>query len=219
KYYVYVPTKYKEDTPIGMVLVFHGVTNEPSDYFQILRDFANADRFLMIAPAGDPGDGAGGAYCQPFAREIMEAARAAFNVDDSKQYITGHSAGSNSTVYLALTSEKRTAKNACGQDIKIGFQSEFAGIGFSSPVASVPGAAFISKTAEQLGFIPAMWSEYGEFSADGAKATALSQFGKSKGYSPSTLVERKGEGHTPNQPFPNYKRMFDLFETTRKSSR
>lgn len=219
RFLVYVPTGYKEEEPIGMVLVFHGVegTNDPTGFFIICANFANNNRFLLVSPQGDVRDGGSGAFAQPHVREVVEKVRGAFNVDYSKQYMVAVSGGVNPALVYAFSSKERVYTNPFGQPMKVGYQSDFAAVGITSPGGGSENMlqGLESKTAAQLGFTPALYADYGALSSNGPSAQTIGEWARTRGYN-VTIRARPGEGHAPVGPYRFLVEMFDLFEMTVK---
>jgi len=201
---------------MGLVMLFHGVEPppEPSGFITVSVYRSNMDRFILVSPVGDINDGGTGAWCQPYAREIMDLVRSKYNIATGKQYMAALSGGGYPGIWLALGSGHITYRNICGQMVRAGYQDEFAAVGFTSS-AYEPGradfAGMVSQTATQLGFAPGFWADYGQNSSDGPTADKLKAWADSKGYSPSSEFMRAGEGHAPQEPFAYLKGMFDMF--------
>ncbi len=191
----------------------------PTGWFQVCVYYANLDRFIVIAPYGDTGDGGSGAWCQPYTKQIWDLVRSKYNVDDNRQYVAAISGGCYPAIWLALASGPATYTNYCGDTVQSGFQSSFAAVGFSAPAytpSSPEYGSMQSMNASQLGFTPAMWVDYGQNSSDGSRATALESWANARSYSPVQKVMRPGEGHSPAPPYSYAKQMFDLFEANPK---
>ncbi|MBX9769366.1 MAG: hypothetical protein K2X47_18970 [Bdellovibrionales bacterium] len=219
RFLVYVPPGYKEEEPIGMVLVFHGVegTDDPTAFFVVCANFANNDRFLLVSPQGDVRDGGSGSFAQPYVREIVEKVMGAFNVDYSKQYMVAVSGGVNPALVYAFSSKQRVYTNPFGQPMKVGYQSDFAAVGITSPGGGSENMlqGLESKTAAQLGFTPAFYADYGALSSNGPSAQTIADWARARGYT-VTIKARPGEGHAPSGPYRFLVEMFDLFERTVK---
>jgi hypothetical protein len=216
-----VPPTYT-GAPIGLVVAFHGVegTTTPDGWFTVCVEFCNQDRFIVVTPYGDVNDGGSGAWTQPYGREIMDAVRGAYNVDDKRQYVAAISGGCLPAIYLALASAPASYQSQIGGfTTKMGYQSDFAAVGFSAPAYSPSDPDFSSvtyDTAAQLGFTPALWADYGSLSGDQPAADDLASWGTQHGYAPVQDIVRPGEGHPPDPPYSYEVQMFDLFAATAK---
>jgi hypothetical protein len=204
-----------------VVVALHGVegSSNPTGWFQVCVFYANTDRFIVVAPYGDTNDGGSGAWCQPYGRPVLEWVRSRYNVDDARQYVAAISGGCYPAIWLALASEPATYQNSCGDTVASGFQGDFAAVGFSAP-AYTPGspeyATMQSMNASQLGFVPALWSDYGQTSSDGPRAQALGSWASARGYEPVVVAMRPGEGHAPQPPFSFVRQMFGFFAANPK---
>ncbi|MBI3724674.1 hypothetical protein HY251_12065 [bacterium] len=222
KYSIYVPTTYKESTPIGLVLAFHGVegSSKPDSWFMVCSMYCNKDRFIIVAPYGDTADGGSGAWTQPYGREIMDYVRSKYNVDNKKQYMAAISGGCLPGIWMALASAPSTYTTYYGSyTVKSGYQSDFAAVGFCAPAYDTSSADFATatwKTAAELGFVPGLWTDWGTTSTNGPNAKILADWATAHGYDPVKNVERVGEGHPPVAPFSYEISMFDMFESKTK---
>ena len=119
-YRVYVPANYSASKPTALVIALHGLgANEDSffdSYSQLPPKLAEQHGFLMAAPLGFRRDGfygsglmsAGDAasrrrseYSEKDVLEVLQRMKAAYNVDDSRIYLIGHSMGAIGTWALA----------------------------------------------------------------------------------------------------------------------
>lgn len=118
-YRVYVPKGYAASKPTALVIALHGLgANEDSffdSYSQLPPQLAEKHGFLMAAPLGFRRDGFYGSQMMssdPIARrrseysekdvlEVLRLMKAAYNVDDSRIYLIGHSMGAIGTWALA----------------------------------------------------------------------------------------------------------------------
>ncbi len=221
RFYFFVPPGYTQSSPIGMVMAFHGVegTMNPSGFFTVCVSYANLDRFIVVSPVGDTADGGSGAWSQPYGREIMNAVRGAYNIDNSRQYVAAISGGCYPAIWFALCSAPATYSNFQGQTVQSGFQADFAAVGFTAPAYSPSMGYFASMTSQSasgLGFTPGMWADYGSASSDGPRASDLASWATARGYTPVNLVVRPGEGHPPAPPYDFVKQMFDMFAANPK---
>ena len=119
-YRVYVPKNYSASRPTALVIALHGLgANEDSffdSYAQLPPQLAEKHGFLMAAPLGFRRDGfygsgiMGGTDAASRRRgensekdvlEVLRRMKAAYNVDDSRIYLIGHSMGAIGTWALA----------------------------------------------------------------------------------------------------------------------
>jgi predicted esterase len=119
-YRVYVPKGYAAAKPTPLVVALHGLgANEDSffdSYSQLPPQLAEKHGFLMAAPLGYRTDGfygstimgAGDAasrrrveYSEKDVLEVLARMKAAYNVDESRIYLIGHSMGAIGTWALA----------------------------------------------------------------------------------------------------------------------
>jgi predicted esterase len=118
-YRVYVPKGYSAAKPGPLVIALHGLgANEDSffdSYSQLPPELAEKHGFLLAAPLGFRRDGFYGSQmtsADPIARrrseysekdvlEVLRLMKAAYNVDDSRVYLIGHSMGAIGTWALA----------------------------------------------------------------------------------------------------------------------
>jgi predicted esterase len=115
-YRVYVPKGYAASKAMPLVIALHGLgANEDSffdSYSQLPPQLAEKHGFLMAAPLGFRRDGfygsgvAGGSdvserrkreYSEKDVLEVLRLTKAAYNVDDSRIYLIGHSMGAIGT--------------------------------------------------------------------------------------------------------------------------
>jgi predicted esterase len=115
-YRVYVPTTYSPTKPNALVIALHGLgANEDSffdSYENLPPQLAEQHGFLMAAPLGFRRDGfygsgvmgAGdvasrrrGEFSEKDVLEVLRLMKAAYNVDDSRIYLMGHSMGAIGT--------------------------------------------------------------------------------------------------------------------------
>ena len=115
-YRVYVPKNYSSSKAVPLVIALHGLgANEDSffdSYTQLPPKLAEQHGFLMAAPLGFRRDGfygsglMGGAdaasrrrseYSEKDVLEVLRLMKAAYNVDDSRIYLIGHSMGAIGT--------------------------------------------------------------------------------------------------------------------------
>jgi len=119
-YRVYVPKNYSASKPTALVIALHGLgANEDSffdSYSQLPPQLAEKHGFLLAAPLGFRRDGFYGSGImggtdaasrrrgESSERDVLEVLRrmkAAYNVDDSRIYLIGHSMGAIGTWALA----------------------------------------------------------------------------------------------------------------------
>ncbi|HEX6162275.1 MAG TPA: alpha/beta fold hydrolase [Vicinamibacterales bacterium] len=119
-YRVYVPKNYSASKATPLVIALHGLgANEDSffdSYSQLPPQLAEKHGFLMAAPLGfrrdgfygsqmmSGGDAAArrrGEYSEKDVLEVMRLMKAAYNVDESRIYLIGHSMGAIGTWSLA----------------------------------------------------------------------------------------------------------------------
>ncbi len=119
-YRVYVPKGYAASKPTPLVIALHGLgANEDSffdSYSQLPPQLAEKHGFLMAAPLGFRRDGFYGSsimgatdaasrrrgeYSEKDVLEVLRLMKAAYNVDDSRVYLIGHSMGAIGTWALA----------------------------------------------------------------------------------------------------------------------
>ena len=105
--YLYVPADYDEDIPIPLVTVYHGAggpTNKGETYRDLWLDTAEAGGFAVLAQ--DSLDDAQGGWLtadRDFWVEATQAMLAEYNVDTSRIYVWGFSAGGHFGHLLGLT--------------------------------------------------------------------------------------------------------------------
>ncbi|HZU96023.1 MAG TPA: hypothetical protein VFF73_04885 [Planctomycetota bacterium] len=221
QYDLYVPSTYN-GSPMGIVLAFHGVegTSTPDSWFEVCVYYCNNDRFIIVAPRGDVNDGGSGAWTQPYGRDVLDYVRSKYNVDDKRHYLAAISGGALPGIWMALASGPATYTTQYGgYTVKSGYQSDFAAVGFCSAEykPSDPDFATMqSETAAQLGFNPALWTDYGGLSPDQVYSDELAGWAQARNYAPVHEVVRPGEGHPPNPPFSYEVQMFDIFAATKK---
>jgi predicted esterase len=118
-YRVYVPKGYSATKPMPLVIALHGLgANEDSffdSYSQLPPQLAEKHGFLLAAPLGFRRDGFYGSnlmggdaasrrrseYSEKDVLEVLRLMKAAYNVDDSRIYLIGHSMGAIGTWALA----------------------------------------------------------------------------------------------------------------------
>jgi len=119
-YRVYVPKGYAASKAMPLVIALHGLgANEDSffdSYSQVPPKLAEQHGFLMAAPLGCRRDGFYGSgmmagadaaskrrseYSEKDVLEVLRLMKAAYNVDDSRIYLIGHSMGAIGTWALA----------------------------------------------------------------------------------------------------------------------
>ena len=119
-YRVYVPKNYSASKPTALVIALHGLgANEDSffdSYSQLPPQLAEKHGFLMAAPLGFRRDGFYGSgimggtdaasrrrgeYSEKDVLEVLRLMKTAYNVDDSRIYLIGHSMGAIGTWALA----------------------------------------------------------------------------------------------------------------------
>ena len=119
-YRVYVPKGYTASKPAPLVIALHGLgANEDSffdSYSQLPPQLAEKHGFLMAAPLGFRRDGFYGSglmggtdaasrrrgeHSEKDVLEVLRLMKAAYNVDDSRIYLIGHSMGAIGTWSLA----------------------------------------------------------------------------------------------------------------------
>ena len=119
-YRVYVPKAYAASKPTALVIALHGLgANEDSffdSYSQLPPQLAEKHGFLMAAPLGFRRDGFYGStmmsggdvlarrrgeYSEKDVLEVLRLMKAAYNVDESRIYLIGHSMGAIGTWALA----------------------------------------------------------------------------------------------------------------------
>jgi predicted esterase/ribosomal protein L29 len=119
-YRVYVPTGYAATKATPLVIALHGLgANEDSffdSYAQLPPQLAEKHGFLMAAPLGFRPDGFYGStimgaadaaarrrsdYSEKDVLEVVRLMKAAYNVDESRIYLIGHSMGAIGTWALA----------------------------------------------------------------------------------------------------------------------
>jgi predicted esterase len=119
-YRVYVPKGYSTSKPTPLVIALHGLgANEDSffdSYSQLPPQLAEKHGFLMAAPLGFRRDGFYGSsimgasdaasrrrgeHSEKDVLEVLRLMKAAYNVDDSRIYLIGHSMGAIGTWALA----------------------------------------------------------------------------------------------------------------------
>ena len=115
-YRVYVPKGYAASKPTPLVIALHGLgANEDSffdSYSQLPPQLAEQHGFLMAAPLGYRPDGFYGStimggsdaasrrrveYSEKDVLEVLRLMKAAYNVDESRIYLMGHSMGAIGT--------------------------------------------------------------------------------------------------------------------------
>jgi predicted esterase len=106
-YYLYVPTTYDEDIPLPLVTVHHGAggpTNKGETYRDMWLDTAEAGGFVVLAQ--DSLDDAQGGWLvadRDFWIEATQATLGELNIDTSRVYVWGFSAGGHFGHLLGLT--------------------------------------------------------------------------------------------------------------------
>jgi predicted esterase len=119
-YRVYVPKAYAASKAMPLVIALHGLgANEDSffdSYSQLPPQLAEKHGFLLAAPLGFRRDGFYGStimgatdaasrrrgeYSEKDVLEVLRLMKAAYNVDDSRIYLIGHSMGAIGTWALA----------------------------------------------------------------------------------------------------------------------
>jgi hypothetical protein len=216
RYYLYVPTNYNEAEPMGLVILFHGVegTNTPNAFIS-LSALTSKERYILISPVGDLSHGGSGAWCQPYTREIQLLVERKYNVDLRRKYVAAVSGGGLPAILYGLHGNN-SEYSYCGKSIQSGFQSEFAGFGFTASAYSPSQFSNLKGvSAATLGFTPMLWADYGELSNDAGNANDLSTWGKGLGFKVE-LHQRPGEGHSPQAPYNFMDGMFDMFATVHK---
>ena len=105
--YLYVPSDYDEDIPIPLVTVHHGAggpTNKGETYRDLWLDTAEAGGFAVLAQDSlDDTQGGWLAADRDFWIAATETMLAEYNIDTSRIYVWGFSAGGHFSHLLGLT--------------------------------------------------------------------------------------------------------------------
>jgi len=115
-YRVYVPKTYSVSKPTALVIALHGLGGNEDGFFdnyeKLPPQLAEKHGFLMAAPLGFRRDGFYGSqmmsgsdvaarrrgeYSEKDVLEVLRLMKAAYNVDDSRIYLMGHSMGAIGT--------------------------------------------------------------------------------------------------------------------------
>lgn len=118
-YRVYVPTAYTPSKPTGLVIALHGLGGNEDGFFdnyeKLAPELAEEKGLLLAAPLGFRRDGfygsplTGGSdaaskrrmeYSEKDVLEVLRLMKAAYNVDESRIYLMGHSMGAIGTWWL-----------------------------------------------------------------------------------------------------------------------
>ena len=150
-YRIYVPTSYSPSTPMPLIVALHGLGATEDSFFtgygQALPRLAEANGYIVVAPLGyrvdgffGAGTGAGGQDAAARRKsELSEAdvllslaiVRKAYNVDERRIYLMGHSMGAIGAWYLAAK-----------------FPSMWAGLGVFSGQSAPANAAKLKAIPE-----------------------------------------------------------------------
>jgi predicted peptidase len=145
-YRVYVPTGYLASKPTPLVIALHGLGGNEDGFFdnysQLPPKLAEEHGFLMAAPLGFRRDGFYGSaamggtdvasrrrseYSEKDVLEVLRLMKAAYNVDESRIYLMGHSMGAIGTwalgskypdIWAALVSFSGTGSPALAEHMK-----------------------------------------------------------------------------------------------------
>jgi poly(3-hydroxybutyrate) depolymerase len=101
-YWLYVPAACESARPIPVLLAFHGSGDSAANYINIWTAVAERDTFIVVAQEGEDRMGWGSDSDVPVLNLIMEDLAAAYDVDESRLYCTGFSAGAHWTYILGL---------------------------------------------------------------------------------------------------------------------
>ena len=89
---VYVPTTYQPSQPLPALLLVHGGGGNGPEFISYWKDFAQANGIILVAPTLDLSAEAETRVPEVFPR-IMETVQTEWNVDVSRRYVFGYSAG------------------------------------------------------------------------------------------------------------------------------
>lgn len=107
-YRVYLPSSYKEGTPLPLVIALHGTGRDQNTLFGhpdfgagTIKEAAEEYGLIVACPYGRGtteyrGIGENDVFC------VLEDVRRRFSIDEDRIYLTGHSMGGTGTTYLAL---------------------------------------------------------------------------------------------------------------------
>jgi poly(3-hydroxybutyrate) depolymerase len=108
---IYVPSNYKPDTPVPLVLWFHGILGSGQDYRSSgFREVADREGFILVAPDGIDGAWNIGPCCTArrrnvddvgFAKAVVSQLTQKACIDPTRVYATGFSMGGGLSHYLA----------------------------------------------------------------------------------------------------------------------
>jgi len=145
-YRVYVPKSYSASKPTALVIALHGLGGNEDGFFdnyeKLPPQLAEQHGLLMAAPLGFRRDGFYGSqlmsggdvaarrrgeYSEKDVLEVLRLMKAAYNVDESRIYLMGHSMGAIGTwalaskypqIWAALVSFAGTGSPALAENMK-----------------------------------------------------------------------------------------------------
>lgn len=100
---VYLPTSYDAKTPMPAILLVHGAGGNGPAFLETWREMADSRGIILVAPTLDLGADAETRVPVAFPR-IMDQVKAEWNVDVTRRYLFGYSAGGYFVYDAALLS-------------------------------------------------------------------------------------------------------------------
>lgn len=166
-YYLYVPSSYDRDVPLPIVTAHHGAggpTNKGETYRDLWLDTAEAGGFVVLAQDSlDDDQGGWLAADRDFWIEATESTLAEYNIDTSRIYVWGFSAGGHFSHLLGMTYPETIAAYAVNSGTlgPFGLLGAPAGLTRQIPVAIWCGSTDPNRPACELArdtFMDAGWT-------------------------------------------------------------
>lgn len=111
KYYLFVPDKIDASVPV--IVTLHGSGRNGLSLVETWKDIAKTERIIIAGPdALDSGGWRIPADGPDFIRDLIEALKAKYRIDDRRVYLFGHSAGAGQALYLSLLQSEYFAATA-----------------------------------------------------------------------------------------------------------
>lgn len=112
-YYLVVPEKIAADTTVPLVVLLHGSRRNGLSLVEKWKDLAKKEGIIIVGPDAlnlqgwiIPDDG------PDLIRELVDALKAKFPINNRRVYLFGHSAGAGQALYLSLLESEYFAATA-----------------------------------------------------------------------------------------------------------
>ncbi len=111
-YYLFVPEK-KSEKPLPVLILLHGSNRNGFSLVEKWKDLAEKEGILLAGPdAIDSSHWSTGPDGPEFLREIVEALKLKYRIDERRIYLFGHSAGASFALYMSLFESEYFAATA-----------------------------------------------------------------------------------------------------------